>query len=189
MTKDKKSESGCMGCLGLIVLFFISLFISLPIALDKVTENLEGGAKPPSRFEVIAVVNKKEEPETISLYYQSIESYKKSYPDISFDLEPGSGSIEMDEEFMSTDFSVSKKYGGGKAVTVNRQDDDYTYKSTYEVKGGEIYPISYLNFGPSIMGLIIPYALGIFIVFSLSIKIIQTIMTRKKKNSLQPEGD
>jgi len=188
MSKDKKSKSGCMGCLGLIVVFFISLGISVPIAKHNATEKLGEGVKPPSRFEVIAEVNKKKGPEIISLHYEKIEYYKKNYPDISFDLKPGSGSIEMDKEFMSTNFSVSEE-GGRKTVSVRSRDDDYTYTSVYEVKDGKIYPISHLNFGPAMMGLIIPYALGITAVFYLLIEIMKALMRRKKKNSLQAEVD
>lgn len=184
MAKDKKSKSGCMGCLGLIVLFFISLVISMPIASHVATKKLGGGMEPPHGFKVVALADKAkvakyDDSDVLIIGYEKINLFKEEYPDITFDLEAySSGTVGGEDGFgYITHFSV-KQEGDRKEVTVVQRDDDYRITSIYQIEGEEIHPISHLTWGPAMMGLIIPYAF-LTAVFYVLIQIMKALMRRK----------
>lgn len=189
MSKDKKSKSAYIGCLGVFVIFFISLVMSIPLAKMVATEKLDAGVAPPTHFKVVATINKGDGIENIPLYYRSLEETKKAYPNLTLDIKPGKGTIETDEEFIYTNFTV-REQEGKKKVTVISYNDDYTYISVYEIKGEKTYPISHLTWGPGIMGLMIPYALGLTAVFYILLWITKTLVRKnrsKKKERLNSE--
>ncbi len=136
---------------------------------------------PPSRFRVIALVDKSEgitANNAVLMPFDYINSFKHDNPNHTFYLEPFDGSIQFGR-FEGASYVVKEAPSGRKIIELYTYDDDNRYISHYEIENGVVYPVYFRMRYFGYMFSAAPVAFLLTILFFFCTKIIGKLISKK----------